>query len=168
MAITKSGAVRTTLIQKRRVMSVSSGLTSSSAVTRRGSRAIPQMGQLPGASRTISGCIGQVHSVLGRGAAGKAGSSAMPHFGQAPGFEDCTSGSIGQIHRSAATAGRGAASPSHDSGLASNRSLHDGLQKKYSRPLYTLFPAAVAGSTTILHTGSIVVIVHISRRVRSA
>ena len=37
---------------------------------------MPQIGQLPGASRTISGCIGQVHSVLVAGAAGTGGSSA--------------------------------------------------------------------------------------------
>lgn len=31
----------------------------------KGSSAIPQIGQLPGSSRTISGCIGQVHRVPG-------------------------------------------------------------------------------------------------------
>ena len=53
MAITNSGAVSARLIQNRRVMSRSSGLSSSRAMTR-GSRAIPQIGQLPGPSRTIS------------------------------------------------------------------------------------------------------------------
>jgi hypothetical protein len=64
-------------------MSMSSGFLSS-IVTVRGSSAMPQIGQLPGASRTISGCIGQVHSVFVTGAT-VSGSSAMPHFGQAPG-----------------------------------------------------------------------------------
>ena len=36
----------------------------------RGSSAMPQIGQLPGSSRTISGCIGQVHSVLTTGNSG--------------------------------------------------------------------------------------------------
>ena len=47
MAIANRGAVRAKLIQKRRVMSRSSGL-SSSMVTVRGSSAMPQIGQLPG------------------------------------------------------------------------------------------------------------------------
>ena len=59
---------------------------------------MPQIGQEPGSSRTISGCIGQVHSVFVAATAGTAGSSAMPHFGQAPGRSLSTSGSIGQIH----------------------------------------------------------------------
>ena len=41
-------------------MSASSGLGGSSAVMVRGSSAMPQMGQAPGASRMTSGCIGQV------------------------------------------------------------------------------------------------------------
>ena len=52
------------LIQKRRVMSRSSGFSSSVAVTVRGSSAMPQMGQDPARSRTISGCMGQVYSVF--------------------------------------------------------------------------------------------------------
>ena len=44
----------------RRVMSASSGFGASSSVMVRGSRAMPQIGQAPGASRTTSGCIGQV------------------------------------------------------------------------------------------------------------
>src|SRR5260221_662924 len=52
-----------TLIQTRRVMSASTGAASSSAVLTRGSSAIPQIGQLPGPGRTISGCIGQVYSL---------------------------------------------------------------------------------------------------------
>src|SRR5882724_6492856 len=60
--IISRGIVRTTLTQKRRVMSVSSRFSSSSSETVRGSRDIPQIGQFPGLSRTISGCIGQVYS----------------------------------------------------------------------------------------------------------
>ena len=56
-----SGTVSAVLTQKRRDMSRSSGLSSSSVMFR-GSSAIPQIGQLPGVSRTTSGCIGQVHS----------------------------------------------------------------------------------------------------------
>ena len=77
------GAVSTSDRRNRLVMSSSSGFASSS-VTTRGSRAMPHLGQDPGASRTISGCIGQVHSVRVAGA-GDTGSSAMPHFGHAPG-----------------------------------------------------------------------------------
>ncbi len=43
-------------------MSVSSGFSPSVAETVRGSSAMPQIGHDPGRSRTISGCIGQVHS----------------------------------------------------------------------------------------------------------
>ena len=39
----------------------------------RGSRAMPQIGQHPGAARTTSGCIGQVHSVPAAAAGGGAG-----------------------------------------------------------------------------------------------
>ena len=47
--------------QKRRVMSASSGLAASAVAGVIGSSAMPQIGQLPGPLRTISGCIGQVH-----------------------------------------------------------------------------------------------------------
>src|SRR5439155_1662748 len=60
----RTGAVRTRLTQNRRLMAVSSGFGSSSAVTVRGSSAMPQIGQEPGSSLTISGCIGQVNSAL--------------------------------------------------------------------------------------------------------
>src|SRR6185503_3514182 len=60
MPSTNTGIVRTTATQNRRDMSRSSGFSSSSRVTTSGSRAIPQIGQLPGWSRMISGCIGQV------------------------------------------------------------------------------------------------------------
>ena len=75
---TSSGTVSATLTQKRRVMSASSGFSGSSAeVTVRGSSAMPQIGQLPGASRTISGCIGQVHSVPFGAACAGAGACAV-------------------------------------------------------------------------------------------
>ena len=79
-----SGTASATLIQNLRVISTSSGFTSS-AVFSRGSSVIPQMGQLPGSWRLICGCIGQVKSVRVAGAVIVAGSSAIPHFGQAPG-----------------------------------------------------------------------------------
>ncbi len=60
IASAKSGSVSTALTAKRRLMSTSSALSSSSAPSSIGSSAMPQIGQLPGASRTISGCIGQV------------------------------------------------------------------------------------------------------------
>jgi hypothetical protein len=97
IASASSGTVSATPIQNRRVMSRSSGLTGSSAVTVRGSRAMPQMGQLPGSLRTISGCIGQTHSVRVAGSRGVSGSSAMPQLGQAPGPAWRTSGCIGQV-----------------------------------------------------------------------
>jgi hypothetical protein len=48
MASTSTGSVSTAPIQSRRVMSRSSGLGPASAVTVRGSSAMPQIGQLPG------------------------------------------------------------------------------------------------------------------------
>ena len=59
MARSSKGNVKTTLNQKRRCISISS-VFSSAPVATRGSSAIPQIGQEPGLSRTISGCIGQV------------------------------------------------------------------------------------------------------------
>ena len=59
IAMRRSGAERARHTQNLRLMSSSSGLVSS-PVAIIGSRAIPQIGQLPGLSRTISGCIGQV------------------------------------------------------------------------------------------------------------
>ena len=46
--------------QKRRVKSASSGVSSSSSEGIIGSSAMPHLGQVPGPSWTISGCIGQV------------------------------------------------------------------------------------------------------------
>ena len=73
MARNNTGSVRTRHTRNRRDMSISSGFGSSSAVTVRGSSAMPQSGQLPGSSRTTSGCMGQVYSVLAAGAAGSFG-----------------------------------------------------------------------------------------------
>ena len=62
MAMKTRGRVKAVLTQKRRRMSTNSGFSPSSVETGvRGSSAMPQMGQLPGASRTISGCMGQVY-----------------------------------------------------------------------------------------------------------
>jgi hypothetical protein len=49
------------LTQKRLVKSTSSGLGPSSALGIIGSSAMPQIGQEPGLSRMISGCIGHVY-----------------------------------------------------------------------------------------------------------
>ena len=57
-----TGSVSAVPIQKRRVMSRSSGLSPVSAVASTGSSAMPQMGQLPGPIWRICGCIGQVYS----------------------------------------------------------------------------------------------------------
>ena len=65
-----SGAVNMTLARNRRRMSASSGFSSCSSVTTRGSRAIPQIGHDPGPLRRISGCIGQVYVASGVTAAG--------------------------------------------------------------------------------------------------
>ncbi len=80
IAIPNTGNVRQRLTQSRRVMSVSSGFSSSA--TSSGSSAMPQIGQEPGSSLTISGCIGQVQRTC---AERTVGSSAIPHFGQDPG-----------------------------------------------------------------------------------
>ncbi len=104
ISINISGIVSATLIQKRRVMSASSGFASSPAVTTRGSSVIPQIGQLPGSERTICGCIGQTYSVFETGWIGATGSSAIPHFGHEPGWSCRTSGCIGQVYRGAPAA----------------------------------------------------------------
>src|SRR5690349_9016748 len=63
MLSANNGSDNATLTQKRRFISTSSELSSSSVAVR-GSSAIPQIGQKPGASRTISGCIGHVYSIF--------------------------------------------------------------------------------------------------------
>src|ERR1700682_4163186 len=92
-----TGTVRVTQTQNRRVMLISSGFFSSTAVAVRGSSAIPQIGQELGLGRTIWGCMGQTYSVVTARGAGTSGSKAMPHLGQAPGAERRISGSIGQV-----------------------------------------------------------------------
>src|ERR1700674_4637115 len=98
MAAANKGTVRARPTQNRRVMLTSSGFSSSSRVTTRGSSAIPQIGHDPGSERTISGCIGHTYSVFTAGAEGTTGSSAMPHFGPAPGPCWTTLRSIGQVY----------------------------------------------------------------------
>ena len=88
-------------------MSRSSGFSSSAAVTVIGSSAMPQIGQEPGRSRTISGCMGQVHWVR-VAATGISGSSAIPHFGHAPGCDARTSGSMGHTYNVAGEVAAGA------------------------------------------------------------
>ncbi len=61
MPSASTGIVSKTAIQNLRLMSASSGFSSSSSDAVSGSSAIPQIGQLPGPSRMISGCIGQVY-----------------------------------------------------------------------------------------------------------
>ena len=98
----------------------------------RGSRAMPQIGHEPGSSRTISGCIGQVHSVLVTGEK-STGSSAIPHFGHAPGPFWRTSGSMGHVYSRSMSAGlSGVAAgraPRKASGVARNWSRQPWLQK---------------------------------------
>src|SRR5229473_2572697 len=84
--IANKGTARTTLTRKRRRISTSSWFSSSLRETVRGSSVIPQIGQLPGASRTICGCIGHVYSIFDCGAVTLTGSTAMPHLGQGPGL----------------------------------------------------------------------------------
>ena len=54
------GSVKARHTQNRRVIKTNSGFASSATEAVRGSKAMPQMGQVPGPSRTTSGCIGQV------------------------------------------------------------------------------------------------------------
>ena len=77
IANASSGNDSATPTQNRRVMSRNSGLAASPADGVIGSSAMPQIGQLPGPSRTICGCIGQVHEAAeAPGGAVAAGSGA--------------------------------------------------------------------------------------------
>lgn len=98
IAIAKIGTTRTRLIQKRRDMLVSSGFFSSASLAVRGSSAMPHLGQLPGLSWTISGCIGHVYSTFCDGGTTETGSSAMPHLGQDPGWSCRISECIGHVY----------------------------------------------------------------------
>ena len=55
-----TGTVRTSAIQKRRVMSASSGSGPASVDAISGSSAMPQIGQWPGPGWRICGCMGHV------------------------------------------------------------------------------------------------------------
>src|SRR3546814_13994619 len=86
MASRNTGRVSAAPTQKRRVKSTSSGLGPSSPVgTPIGSSAMPQSGQSPGPSCTISGCIGQVYWVPAGAGAG-AGRPARYPAGSASNF----------------------------------------------------------------------------------
>src|SRR5207249_5669328 len=63
MESSRTGSDKAALTQKRRRIESYSGSASTAAKTSIGSSAMPQMGQLPGPNRTISGCIGQVYRV---------------------------------------------------------------------------------------------------------
>jgi hypothetical protein len=107
-------------------MAANSGLAVS-AVTVRGSSAMPQIGQLPGPARTICGCMGQVYSA-----------------------ESGRDGGAGPMDT------RGTAcEPSYLPGSASNFVLQPWLQKYQVRPACWTEAAAFSGSTFIPHTGSI-------------
>ncbi len=85
-----TGTARTRPIQKRRVMSASSGLGSFAGAGCNGSSAMPQSGQAPGLSLRISGCIGQVQIVPGLGGSSApdaaASADARYFFGSAMNF----------------------------------------------------------------------------------
>src|SRR5712692_7796312 len=61
MESSKTGSDKAALTQKRRRIESYSGSASTPAKMSKGSSAMPQMGQLPGPNRMISGCIGQVY-----------------------------------------------------------------------------------------------------------
>src|SRR5258706_6444522 len=73
IASATSGALRMAQTQSRRVMSASSGSGPSTAATDIGSSAMPHLGQEPGPSRTISGCIGQGYLLPVAGGGGGGG-----------------------------------------------------------------------------------------------
>ena len=86
IASTNTGSASTALTHRRRVKSTSSGFGLSAPVgTPIGSSAMPQIGQEPGPSRTISGCIGQVYFVPA-GAGFSAGRSPRYFAGSASNF----------------------------------------------------------------------------------
>ncbi len=57
---TNTGTASARPIQNRRLMSISSSFGPASALASNGSSAMPQIGQEPGPTWRISGCIGQV------------------------------------------------------------------------------------------------------------
>ena len=62
MASAVTTTVKGKVTQNRRLKFTSSGLSPSSSAGITGSRAMPQMGQFPGASRRICGCMGHVNT----------------------------------------------------------------------------------------------------------
>jgi hypothetical protein len=129
IAIASSGSASAALTQNRRVMSSSSGFGASPSVTVLGSRAIPQIGQLPAPGRTISGCIGQVQ-VAPAGTSGAEGAAVR-------------------------AVGEGKVFPTKAAGSASSRARRFALQKAYVSPSRSMLPPfAAAGSTNIPQTGS--------------
>ena len=60
ISTTTTGSARASPSQKRRLISTSSGFGSDVAATSSGSSAMPQIGQAPGPTWRICGCIGQV------------------------------------------------------------------------------------------------------------
>ncbi|MGC4115992.1 MAG: hypothetical protein QM765_15680 [Myxococcales bacterium] len=90
MPSTTNGTVKSAPTQSRRDRSASSGLGASAAAAARGSRAIPQMGQLPGPGRTICGCIGQVYAT-GAPAPCSSGRRSERCAGGLPGDPACVS-----------------------------------------------------------------------------
>src|SRR5512145_3208054 len=77
MASITSGMDNAVPIQNRRVRSRSSE-SSAAPVPAIGTRAIPHLGQEPGPSRTISGCMGQVYCAPLIASAGGAGGATGP------------------------------------------------------------------------------------------
>ena len=151
-----TGTAKATPIQKRRVMSSSSGF-SSFAATVLGSSAMPQIGQSPGSLRTISGCIGQTYSVMSGFGSAFSGSSAMPQTGQAPGLDSRTSGSIGQMYTAPgiATSGSAGLGCRYFSGSAENFAWHFGLQNRYVLPSCS-WRNGESDFTIMSHTGSLI------------
>src|SRR6266566_5096386 len=81
-----TGTVRSVDSQNRRVIDTSSGFGRSSSVMTRGSSAIPQIGQAPGASRTICGSIGHVYSMRAPAAAAGGGDDCADGVRNSAGF----------------------------------------------------------------------------------
>ena len=75
MSSATTGTASAPPIHRRRVMSASSSFGPCSSETSAGSSAMPQIGQLPGPTWRISGCMGQVKMVPGA-AVGRATASA--------------------------------------------------------------------------------------------
>ena len=140
--------------QKRRVMSRSSGFSSSVFDGVRASSAIPQMGHAPGASRTICGCIGQVHCARTGAGTGVSGSRAIPHVGHDPGPSWRTSACMGHVKITEEGLDSAAFSARRCVAFATNVSRQRAQQKKWVMPFASYFHGVLAGSTVIPHTGS--------------